>query len=117
MLATLLLLPMLWSGESRKADERETPAQLTRFVMRYGLATWVGTVGGVLVMRLDQVLLTPLAGPKELGYYAVAVSVAVTVWLPAVLSVTVNVPTPEVSVLFAGSAARASLLERATVPL
>jgi O-antigen/teichoic acid export membrane protein len=30
----------------------------------------------VLVMRLDQVLLTPLAGPKELGYYAVAVSVA-----------------------------------------
>ena len=76
VLATLLLLPMLWSGESRKADERETPAQLTRFVMRYGLATWVGTVGGVLVMRLDQVLLTPLAGPKELGYYAVAVSVA-----------------------------------------
>jgi O-antigen/teichoic acid export membrane protein len=36
----------------------------------------VGTVGGVLVMRLDQVLLTPLAGPKELGFYAVAVSVA-----------------------------------------
>jgi O-antigen/teichoic acid export membrane protein len=44
--------------------------------MRYGLTTWMGTVGGVLVMRLDQVLLTPLAGPKDLGYYAVAVSVA-----------------------------------------
>jgi O-antigen/teichoic acid export membrane protein len=76
VLATLLLIPILFAGESSKADQRETPAQLTRFVMRYGLVTWVGTVGGVLVMRLDQVLLTPLAGPKELGYYAVAVSVA-----------------------------------------
>jgi O-antigen/teichoic acid export membrane protein len=76
VLATLLLLPILWARESDKADEREPPSAVTRFVMRYGLTTWVGTVGGVLVMRLDQVLLTPLAGPKELGYYAVAVSVA-----------------------------------------
>src|SRR4051812_10200179 len=76
VLATLLLLPILWARESDKADEREPPPVVTRFVMRYGLTTWVGTVGGVLVMRLDQVLLTPLAGPKELGYYAVAVSVA-----------------------------------------
>jgi O-antigen/teichoic acid export membrane protein len=76
VLATLLLLPILWAGEGSKTDERETPSELTRFIMRYGLVTWVGTVGGVLVLRLDQVLLTPLAGPKELGYYAVAVSVA-----------------------------------------
>lgn len=76
VLATLLLLPILFAGESSKADEREAPKQIRRFVLRYGLTTWVGTVGGVLVMRLDQVLLTPLAGPKELGYYAVAVSVA-----------------------------------------
>jgi O-antigen/teichoic acid export membrane protein len=76
VLATLLLVPILFAGESPKADERETSTQLTGFIMRYGLVTWVGTVGGVLVMRLDQVLLTPLAGPKELGYYAVAVSVA-----------------------------------------
>lgn len=74
--ATLLLLPILFARESRKADEHETPTEIRRFVLRYGMATWVGTVGGVLVMRLDQVLLTPLAGPKELGYYAVAVSVA-----------------------------------------
>ena len=32
----------------------------------------------------------------------VAVSVAVTVWLPTVISVTLNVPTPLVSVLLAG---------------
>lgn len=76
VLATLLLVPILFARESRKARQRETQTELTRFVLRYGLLTWVGTVGGVLVMRLDQVLLTPLAGPKELGYYAVAVSVA-----------------------------------------
>ncbi|HEY7630973.1 MAG TPA: oligosaccharide flippase family protein [Thermoleophilaceae bacterium] len=76
VLATLLLVPILFAGESRKANQRETPRELRRFVLRYGIATWVGTVGGVLVMRLDQVLLTPLAGPKELGWYAVAVSVA-----------------------------------------
>jgi O-antigen/teichoic acid export membrane protein len=80
VLATLLLLPILFAGESRKIEESEEepepPSATTRFLMRYGLTTWMGTVGGVLVMRLDQVLLTPLAGPKELGYYAVAVSVA-----------------------------------------
>ena len=35
----------------------------------------------------------------------VAVSVAVTVWLPAVFSVTLNVPTPLVNVLLAGKVA------------
>ena len=37
------------------------------------------------------------------GDAAVAVSVAVIVWLPAVFSVALNVPTPLVSVLLAGS--------------
>jgi O-antigen/teichoic acid export membrane protein len=76
VLATLLLIPILFARESRRTEPEESQGQITRFVLRYGLVTWVGTVGGVLVMRLDQVLLTPLAGPKELGYYAVAVSVA-----------------------------------------
>jgi O-antigen/teichoic acid export membrane protein len=76
VLATLLLIPILFARESRRTEPRQTQGQITRFVLRYGLVTWVGTVGGVLVMRLDQVLLTPLAGPKELGFYAVAVSVA-----------------------------------------
>ena len=40
----------------------------------------------------------------------VAVSVALRVWLPAVLSVALKVPTPLVSVLFDGSMAAPSLL-------
>ena len=45
-----------------------------------------------------------------------AVSVAVIVWLPAVFSVTLNVPTPPVNVVLAGSDCRASLLVKWTVP-
>ena len=45
-----------------------------------------------------------------------AVSVAVTVWLPAVLSVTVNACWPLDSVEFAGSTAAGSLLVNLTVP-
>ena len=44
------------------------------------------------------------------------VSVAVTVCAPAVLRVTENVPTPLVSVPFAGKVARPSVLVKWTVP-
>jgi hypothetical protein len=46
----------------------------------------------------------------------VTVSVAVTVRLPAVFSVALNVPVPFVSVLFAGKLALASVLVKCTVP-
>jgi O-antigen/teichoic acid export membrane protein len=75
VVATLLLLPV-FRIRGKVEGARGSEPQLTRFVVRYGLVTWMGTVGGVLVTRLDQVLLTPLAGAKELGYYAVAVSIA-----------------------------------------
>ena len=47
----------------------------------------------------------------------VVVSVAVSVWLPAVFKVAVKVPTPLVSVEFAGSTAWPSLLVKWTVPV
>ena len=47
----------------------------------------------------------------------VVVSVAVMVWLPAVLSVAENVPTPLVSVAFAGNTAWPSVLVKCTVPV
>ncbi|GAB3196420.1 hypothetical protein GCM10027261_19100 [Geodermatophilus arenarius] len=36
----------------------------------------VGSLAFILTMRADQLLLTPLAGPKQLGLYAVAVTLA-----------------------------------------
>jgi hypothetical protein len=47
----------------------------------------------------------------------VTVSVAVTVRAPEVLSIAENVPTPFVSVAFAGSVACPSLLVKCTVPV
>ena len=47
---------------------------------------------------------------------AVTVSVAVIVWLPAVLSVALNVPAPFVRVLSAGNVALPSVLVKWTVP-
>jgi O-antigen/teichoic acid export membrane protein len=100
VVATLLLLPAFGERGKTEKQDRQSEKALTRFVLRYGLATWIGTVGGVLVNRLDQVLLTPLAGARQLGYYAVAVSIA-EVPLVALLAVR--------DVIFAASADRGDL--------
>jgi O-antigen/teichoic acid export membrane protein len=78
LLATVLLVPvLLWA---RRTPEDERPWAETRLLMRrllrYGLPAWAGTMSGILILRLDQVLLTPLSSARQLGLYAVAVSVA-----------------------------------------
>jgi O-antigen/teichoic acid export membrane protein len=45
-------------------------------LLSYGSRMWVGSLSGVLLTRLDQVLLTPLAGTYQLGLYVVAVSIS-----------------------------------------
>nr|WP_234713035.1 oligosaccharide flippase family protein [Mycolicibacterium neoaurum] len=42
----------------------------------YALRVWVGSLAGIVLMRIDQVLLIPLAGPTALGVYAVAVAIS-----------------------------------------
>ena len=44
-------------------------------VVQFGMRSWVGAVSGVLLSRLDQVLMTPLSDARELGLYAVAVNI------------------------------------------
>lgn len=48
----------------------------SRQLVRYGLAAWVGSLSGVLLARLDQAVIAPLAGAEALGLYVVAVSVS-----------------------------------------
>jgi hypothetical protein len=67
----------------------------------------------LLVVNCDALTVTELEAPVML---AVAVSVALTVWLAAVKKVTANVPRPPVNFVSAGNAARASLLVKCTVP-
>ena len=47
-----------------------------RRVGSFAVAAGLGTIGGLVVLRLDQTVMVPLAGARELGYYAVAVSLA-----------------------------------------
>ncbi|MFC7788629.1 oligosaccharide flippase family protein [Microbacterium sp. MAHUQ-60] len=45
-------------------------------LIRYGLHVWIGSLSGIVLSRVDQTLMTPLAGVYELGLYAVAVNLA-----------------------------------------
>ena len=48
----------------------------TQPIMRFAGGVAVGTLGSFLVMRLDQLMMVPLGETRELGLYAVAVSLA-----------------------------------------
>ena len=65
-------IPLLALRKSGPVYEVLTTAQ----VLRFGTSVWVGSVSGVLLMRIDQVLLSPLSGVFELGLYTVAVSIS-----------------------------------------
>lgn len=45
-------------------------------LLGYGLRVWIGSVAGVLLVRIDQVIFLPIGGARELGLYVVAVAVS-----------------------------------------
>lgn len=47
-----------------------------RRVFAFGTRAWLGSVAGILLMRVDQLLVLPLAGSGQLGLYSVAVNVS-----------------------------------------
>jgi O-antigen/teichoic acid export membrane protein len=59
------------------ARAREVPSVArTSGLLGYGMRVWIGAISGILLSRIDQVLMTPLAGTYQLGLYVVAVSVS-----------------------------------------
>lgn len=42
----------------------------------YGRRVWLGSIGGILLLRLDQLVVAPLSNVHELGLYVVAVNVS-----------------------------------------
>ncbi len=48
----------------------------TAELSRYGIRVWGGSISGVLLSRLDQAIMAPLAGVAQLGYYTVGVNVS-----------------------------------------
>lgn len=48
----------------------------TRELSKYGVKVWGGSISGVLLSRLDQAIMAPLAGVTQLGFYTVGVNVS-----------------------------------------
>ncbi|WP_082929543.1 polysaccharide biosynthesis C-terminal domain-containing protein [Mycobacterium sp. 852013-51886_SCH5428379] len=57
------------------ADVAVRATTVFRGIVRYGPRVWAGSVFGILLTRLDQVLMVPLSDSRELGLYIVAVTV------------------------------------------
>ncbi len=69
----------VYIGRMRSLDPRalQVPPEARMLgLLSYGSRMWVGSLSGVLLTRLDQVLMTPLAGTHQLGLYVVAVSIS-----------------------------------------
>lgn len=71
IVGSLSLLPCFF-GRSAPVDRPAGYGTVSRFAATAAIATF----GGVLLLRLDQTLMTPLTTPEQLGFYAVAVSLA-----------------------------------------
>jgi O-antigen/teichoic acid export membrane protein len=65
-----------YSSEHNSSDESATPQGAWSDLAHYGMRLWIGTLSGVILSRLDQVLMNPLSSVRELGLYVVAVNVA-----------------------------------------
>ncbi|GAA4267302.1 oligosaccharide flippase family protein [Frondihabitans peucedani] len=100
VLGALVYLPMLVRGGISAAvvDADRIPSLGARDLLGYGVRIWIGSVAGVLLLRLDQALIGPLAGVEVLGLYAVAATVAD---LPLVINSAVR------DVLFSAQSAKA----------
>ena len=80
--ATLVIATSTWIGivaylgllnRSAPAERSETTA---REALSFGARVWFGSLAGVLLSRVDQLLVAPLSNASELGIYVVAVSIA-----------------------------------------
>ncbi|MDP9796203.1 O-antigen/teichoic acid export membrane protein/O-antigen ligase [Catenuloplanes nepalensis] len=68
------LARLLRAGPQEAA--RAEPGVPVRSLLAYSLMCLPGVLAGISTARLDQIIGLPVIGAKELGYYAVAVSVA-----------------------------------------
>lgn len=59
-----------------RPQERDEGVAGYRPLASFGAKVWIGAASGVLLSRIDQVLMVPLAGATALGLYVVAVSIS-----------------------------------------
>lgn len=119
VLAAIAYIPLVKGKKGSRSHE--TPAEDARIpaLTRYGFRQWLGSVSGILLSRIDQLIMAPLVGAAQLGFYAVAVNVADVTLLAnnAVRDVTLASDAQKRSDELLAKSARASLLVSAAVGL
>ena len=103
--------PRWWAALHGPPDSPEPMSSRTRFGS-YAFRIWVGSIAGIILLRLDQVVMTPLVGVKELGIYVVAVNInnVALLFNGAVGQVMFAVESADPSNLRVGRAARMTFL-------
>jgi O-antigen/teichoic acid export membrane protein len=110
VVSSLIGLPLLlvalfgWNVRAGMHEDVQTRAErphLTRELAKYGFRGWAGTFAYLVNWRLDQAVMVVLVSSNQLGYYAVAVSLAE---LPQTAFLQLK------NILFAESAARDSMI-------
>ena len=91
----VLGLLFYWRMDRSSEGTEVGPSSSTRTLLSYGMRVWAGSVSATVLARIDQTLMVPLANSRELGLYAVAVSISE---LPLVITAAVR------DVLFASQA-------------
>lgn len=76
VLGGLAYLPLRVHHVERATPESSPPPVTNGQILSYGSRIWFGSLTGVLLVRLDQTIMTPLAGTYQLGLYAVAVNIS-----------------------------------------
>lgn len=91
-------------------DREHAGVMGTRGLFRYGSRVWVGSLAGVLLMRLDQLLMTPLSSVEQLGIYAVSASISelILIFNSAVRDVMFSAESRGANLARVGQAARLS---------
>jgi len=111
-----LVTPQWWGALGGRMDSQDANGAGPK-IASYAWRCWVGSMAGILLVRLDQVLMTPLAGIEQLGIYVVAANVSMVALLfnSAVTQVTFAVESGEQSSARVGRAARTTTLVTAVV--
>jgi len=111
-----LVTPRWWAALHGSNNSTGSSRSLPH-VASYAWRIWVGSMAGIVLLRLDQVMMTPLAGVEELGIYVVAANVSGVALLfnSAVSQVMFAVESGEPSATRVGRAARTTTLVTALV--
>jgi O-antigen/teichoic acid export membrane protein len=111
-----MVTPRWWSALHGSNNSSGSHHPISR-VASYAWRIWLGSIAGIVLMRLDQVMMTPLAGVEQLGIYVVAVNVSNVALLfnSAVSQVMFAVESGEPSATRVGRAARITTLVTALV--